>query len=411
VTADRPNLLVALSRYPGALQTGSAILIHHNLVSLSERYALHLVCRGAGAPTGDLADACRVVEFAGRDRSWVPRPLRAPLRALAGPPPAIAGLRSERVRSRVAALMDTGRYGALLVYDLGSVQYVPPGHAARTVACIEDPQALRLARMAELPVWTAWQRLRLRRAARRMRRYERRLLPPLARVLLLSEADARDMASVEGHRNLGVASYPGATPARNDAEPGRVDGRIVFSGNMDHPANVDGALWLLHAIFPRVLEKHPAATLRIVGARPDPRLHAAAGRFGERVAITGRVPDVSEEVRRARVSACPVRLAIGVQTKVVEALSLGTPVVSTSAGNRGVAAVAGETIWVEDDPDAFSGRVAGLLRGEGWDRLSRQGRLLASERFTPAHSADQLARHLEAVRGGGPPLWDNPAPH
>src|SRR6185436_19377856 len=119
----------------------------------------------------------------------------------------------------------------------------------------------------------------------------------------------------------------------------------------------------------------------------DPRLIAAAARLGGSVTVTGMVPDVAEEVRRARVSVCPVRVAVGVQTKVVEALSLGTPVVSTRAGNRGVAAVDGEAIRVEDDPARFAAAVAALLRGEGWERLSREGRRFAAGRFTPERSA------------------------
>lgn len=432
MTAERPALLVALSRYPRALETGSAILIHHNLVALARRWAIHLLCRGEPVRPGEgaqgdvapgdvLAAACARVEFTGRERSFVPKPLRAPLRALAGPPPSIAGLRSKAMRRRVEALLSGGRFPAMLVYDLGSVQYVPAAFAARTVACIEDPQALRLERMADLPVWTPREAARMRGAARRMRRYEKRVLPPLGRVVLLSEADARDMAAADGHLNLGTATYPVGTPATaspasappamtspgtappatapTDA-PRRAD-EVVFSGNMYHPANVDAALWLLEAILPRLLEQHPAATLGIVGARPDPRIVAAARRFGDRVRVTGRVPDVAEHVRRARVGVCPVRLAIGVQTKVVEALTLGTPVVSTSAGNRGVGAVPGESIQVEDDAAGFAGRVAALLRGEDWERLSQNGRRHALDRFTPARSAAELESHLEAVRSGG----------
>jgi glycosyltransferase involved in cell wall biosynthesis len=306
--------------------------------------------------------------------------------------------RSPRLRRRVAEIMDSGGFDALLLYELTAIQYCPRSCAPRAIACIEDAQSLRLLRMSALPVWTAWQRFRLRIAARQMERYERRVYPPLARVVLLSEADARDMRLQGGHRNLGTASY-GIAPVPDDPSGApRAEGMIVYSGNMFHPANADGALWFLREVFPLVLERHPAATLSIVGASPDPRIVAAARRFAERVVITGRVPDVSDYVRRARVSICPVRLGIGVQTKVVEALALGTPVVSTSAGNRGVAAIPGEEILVEDAPAGFAERVASLLRLEGWDRLSRNGRRLAAERFTRERGAGELERHIEAVR-------------
>lgn len=396
--AAKRRLLVVLSRYPSALESGSAILVHNNLAELSKKYALHLLCQGAGPSGADLAQFCERMEFLGRQRSRLPRPLRVTVYGIRGVPHLVYRMRSPRMRRRIAELLAHGGFDALLLYELTAIQYCPPAFASRAIACIEDAQSLRLRRMSVLPVWTAWQRFAMRLKARQMERYERKVFPPLARVVLLSEADARDMRRQGGHRNLGVASY-GIAPARQDPSGApRTEGMIIFSGNMYHPANVDGALWFLRDVFPRVLEQHPPATLWIVGASPDPRIALAARRFAERVVITGRVDDVSEHVRRARVSICPVRLEIGVQTKVVEALSLGTPVVSTSAGNRGVAAIPGEEIRVEDEPAGFAARVVALLRSQEWDRLARNGRRLAAERFTRERGASELDRHIEDVR-------------
>jgi len=408
--AGKRRLLVALSRYPSALESGSAILIYNNLVELSKRYALHVVCQGTAPGGGDLASFCEKVEFFERQRSRLPRPLRVTVYGLRGVPHPVYRLRSPRLRRRIAELFASGRFDALLVYEMLTIQYCPAACASRAIACIEDAQSLRLYRMSALPVWTAWQRFRMRLAARQMERYERKVLPPLARVVLLSEADARDMRHQGGHGNLGVATY-GIAPARQDpVDTPRTEGMIVYSGNMYQSANVDGALWFLGAVFPLVVAQHAQATLWIVGSSPDARIVAAARPFDDRVVVTGRVRDVAEHVRRARVSICPVRLEIGVQTKVVEALSLGTPVVSTSAGNRGVAAIPGEQLWVEDEPAGFAARVVALLRSQDWDRLSRNGRRLAAERFTRERSASELKGHIEDVRrlqsgsrhGGGP---------
>jgi glycosyltransferase involved in cell wall biosynthesis len=408
--AGKRRLLVALSRYPAAQESGSAILIYNNLVELSKNYALHLLCHGTAPGSGDLATFCEKVEFLGRQRSRLPRPLRVTVYGLSGVPHQVYRLRSPRMRRRIAELFARGGFDALLLYEMLTIQYCPASCASRAIACIEDAQSLRLYRMSALPVWTAWQRFRMRLAARQMERYEHKVLPPLARVVLLSEADARDMRRQGGHQNLGVATYCVAPARQDEFHDPRSEGMIVYSGNMHQSANIDGALWFLREVFPRVLEQHPQATLWIVGASPDTRIVAAARPFGERVVITGRVHDVAEYVRRARVSICPVRLEIGVQTKVAEALSMGTPVVSTSAGNRGVAAIPGEEIWIEDEPAGFASRVVALLRLQEWDRLSRNGRRLAAERFTRERSARELERHIEDVRriqderqrGGGP---------
>src|ERR1019366_4397010 len=99
----------------------------------------------------------------------------------------------------------------------------------------------------------------------------------------------------------------------------RVRGMIVISGNMYHPPNVDGILFFLREVFPLVLSRYPEAVLYIVGALPDYRLVNAAHSFGQNVVITGKGPEVSSYLRKAIVAVCPVRLAIGVQTKILEA--------------------------------------------------------------------------------------------
>ena len=96
-------------------------------------------------------------------------------------------------------------------------------------------------------------------------------------------------------------------------------------------------------------------------------------------------------------SICPVRLKIGVQTKILEALSLGTPVVTTSAGNSGIEGRSGCHFRIEDDPQQFANRVVELLQGIGWSKLSEEGRWLVEREFSWEGSNVQLERYLEAV--------------
>jgi glycosyltransferase involved in cell wall biosynthesis len=135
-----------------------------------------------------------------------------------------------------------------------------------------------------------------------------------------------------------------------------------------------GRSFFLREVLPKVLSQFREATLYLVGARPDCRIRDAARAFGERVVITGRVPDVSEYLRKAVVTVCPVCLAIGVQTKVLEALVWGTPVVTTVEGNSGISGRSRTQLWVESTPDKLAMRVVELLRGENWSVLSHEGR-------------------------------------
>lgn len=258
---------------------------------------------------------------------------------------------------------------------------------------------MRLQRMQQLSLWTPWQRMKLSIHTKVMERYERAVLARLGRILVLSDTDRSDLMRRQDLVNVGRVPYGVDVKAPEDIAgwDERTEGMIVFTGNMFHPPNVDGAMYFLRSMFPLVLAQHPSAVLWIVGARPDPRIHAAAARFGDRVRITGLVPDIAAYMRRARVSICPIRLKIGAQTKILEALSWATPVVTTSAGNSGIGASSGRDLWIEDAPEAFAQRVLGLLRGEDWARLSAAGQRFASEQFSWQRSAAELESQLVAL--------------
>jgi glycosyltransferase involved in cell wall biosynthesis len=307
------------------------------------------------------------------------------------------------MRKRVTELMERDKFDAILLYELAAVQYCPPAYYKKLVVNIEDPPSIKARRTKGLPVCSLWKKIKLSVHARLTEHYEKGILPKVAKVVVLSEEDAKDMRKEGKYDNIGSVSYGiNKQPTEKIVSfEERTEGMIIFSGNMFHPPNVDGALFFLRHIFPLVLQEYPAAILWIVGAEPDKRIRDAAACFGEHVVITGMVKDISEYLRRAKVSICPVRLKIGVQTKILEALSWSTPVVTTTAGNSGIGGCSGSELWVEDEPNIFAGRVVALLRGEGWHQLSEKGRKLVEERFSWERSAMELEQHLVSIQTAG----------
>jgi glycosyltransferase involved in cell wall biosynthesis len=393
------NLLVVMRYFPWPPRTGSTLVAYHSIKELAKRHSVSMVCRERPADPGDLVDALKEVHYADADAEQTPAAVTK-LAALARGTPALIYNCASRSMQRAVAERASG-VDALVVFEMHAIQYCPASAHGIVVANIEDPPSIKSGLYSKLRVYPRWQRARLLVEGRLLSRYEKRVLPRLARVLLLSRADVALMRERGGHLNLGHVSY-GTTPrSERDiaAWDDRADGAIVFSGTMSHGPNIDAALWLLRNVFPIVLRDVPSAVLSIVGASPDARIVAAARDLPGRVIVTGEVPDMSEHIARARVSVCPVRVAIGVQTKVLEAFAVGTPVVTTSAGNSGIGAVSGKHLWVADDAAQFARRVVELLRGDGWSGMSEGGRRLAAE-LTWQRSADALERYLAEAMSG-----------
>jgi len=398
------KLLTVMASYPFPPRAGGTIVAYNNIREISQNHSIYFVCLDAPEERGDFAEFVEKIEIV--------RPKKAPrliqlfrnvFYMLFGIPTFITVSKSHEMQMRVKALIERNKFDALLLYGITTIQYCPPSSYNKAIVNVEDPQSIKLNRMYSLPSCSLWQKVDLSIAARLTERFENRYFPKMAKVLLLSKADMRDMRKRSGYDNIGYVSY-GVNKRSIEEIVGyeeRTEGMIIFSGSMFHPPNVDGALFFLQHIFPLVLQEYSTAILWIVGAKPDMRICDAASCFGENVVITGRVYDISEYLQRAKVSICPVRLKIGVQTKILEALSWGTPVVTTSAGNSGIGGCSGSELWVEDAPNIFASRVVSLLRGGDWRRLSEEGRKLVEERFSWERSAMELEQHIVSIQTAG----------
>lgn len=161
---------------------------------------------------------------------------------------------------------------------------------------------------------------------------------------------------------------------------GREPGRIVFTGVMNYLPNAEGCVWFVREILPLVRREVPGATFSIVGSNPTPEVQALAGVPG--VEVTGFVEDTRDWLGRASVAVAPLRIARGIQNKVLEALSMGLPVVGTTCATQGVDGVDGRHFRVRDEPEAFAREVAALLRDpEGALALGRAGRRFVEETY------------------------------
>ncbi len=156
--------------------------------------------------------------------------------------------------------------------------------------------------------------------------------------------------------------------------------RLLFVGALWRPVNDQAAHWLLDAIWPRIHTQMPDAELIIAGHGPSPALQAATRR-APNVTLTGRVPDLRAWYVQCHTVIAPVRISGGVLLKVLDAMALGRPVVTTTAGNEGVGAQPGHDLLVEDEPEALAEAVIKVFRSpELAAKLAVNGR-----RFVTAH--------------------------
>jgi len=165
-------------------------------------------------------------------------------------------------------------------------------------------------------------------------------------------------------------------PAVTPPEPGH----IAFTGVMNYYPNVDGCVWFAREILPLVRRAVPGARFTIVGAHPTAEVQALASIPG--VTVTGFVDDTRVHLAKAALSVAPLRIARGIQNKVLEALALGLPVVGTTSATQGVDGRPGEHYLVRDDAAGFAEAVVGLLQDPARAaEFGRRGRRFVEQQY------------------------------
>ncbi|HEY0028913.1 MAG TPA: TIGR03087 family PEP-CTERM/XrtA system glycosyltransferase [Allosphingosinicella sp.] len=234
-----------------------------------------------------------------------------------------------------------------------------------------------------------------RREARRLFAFERETAARAAFSLFVSDAEAdlfRDRAALPQadiralHNGVDLAFYrPGAVSPVS--APGRP--LIVFTGQMDYAPNTDAVAWFAREVLPQI----PGAHFAIVGRSPTDAVKRLAG---ERVTVTGAVPDTRAWLAAADVVAAPLRIARGVQNKVLEAMAMGRPVVASPAAFEGIEAEAGRDLLVADSAEDQARAIRHLLSDS--TRAAALG-TAARRRMEGAYSWDARLTPLAALVG------------
>ena len=160
-----------------------------------------------------------------------------------------------------------------------------------------------------------------------------------------------------------VTSIRNGVSMSEKADPMRSGSRMIFTGVMDYRPNEDAVCHFVKDIFPLICKEIPEAEFFIVGQKPTRRVKELSKVTS--VNVTGWVPDTHEYMRDSAVFVAPIRIARGVQNKVLEAMAAGLPVVATSAAADGLEAVERRDYLLGDSPDRFAEQVVLLLRDSG----------------------------------------------
>ena len=250
---------------------------------------------------------------------------------------------------------------------------------------------------AKYPMRAVWQR-----EARTLLAYERQAALACDLTFLVSEPECQRFRELEptiGTKlhavEQGVDLVNFAPTLRFETPYATPGPHLALVGNMDYWPNADAAIWFAHEVLPLIRRSHSSAEFVVIGANPGTDVQALGALPG--VTVTGRVADVRSYVTNAAVVVVPLRIARGIQNKVLEGMALARPVVATRQAYEGVRAEAGRDLLVaEDRAPTFAGCVMAVLDGKH-PGLGAAGRRAVETNYTWAARMALLDRLLDAL--------------
>jgi len=222
-----------------------------------------------------------------------------------------------------------------------------------------------------------------------MRKWEAKYLKNFDKIITLSSLDKEMLCSLVPQLDISIIQNA-ADVDSNKILPVNPDKKnILFIGYMEYDANHDAALYFYRKIFPFITAQIPQTRFFIVGKGPQKQILELSK--DHNVVVTGHVDDIRPYYQFCDVSVVPLRAGGGTRGKILEAMSLGRPVVSTSLGCEGFDMIDNKHLMVADDPVQFAEKTVRLLKDEDlYKRITQEARKLVEEKYSWDAIADEL---------------------
>lgn len=294
---------------------------------------------------------------------------------------------------------------ATVVFSSPMAQYAELLPRAPQLVDFVDVDSAKWVQYADARTWPmSWL---YRREGERLLAYETKVAASAQRSFFVTENETRLFqrlapavaAKVEALSNGVDSDFFAPEAARPSPYPakGRAAGSgpmLAFTGAMDYWPNVDAVVWFVAEVLPRLLTRWPGLCFYIVGRSPAPAVLALAS---QQVFVTGTVDDVRPYLQHADVVVAPLRVARGIQNKILEAMAMARPVVASDVCVGPIGAVENVELLSAKDAGDFTAQIDGLLGDPAHaDAIGSAGRELVTKRYSwEAHLAG-IDRHLDA---------------
>ena len=355
------RLLFIVHRVPYPPDKGERVRAFHELKALAQRYCVTVVSPGDGRADYESAKVLHqwcervILSPAGGTKGLV----RGLWRLLRGGSATEGYFHSDQLSQRIRKLTRDTRFDVAMASSSAMLGYLLDAKVPHRVLDMIDVDSAKWFTYAAQARWPkSWI---YQREGRAVQRLEQDSIIKCDAVLVVSEAEAHvlgDYRQKVGPLCNGV-DMEFFSPREVEQQGGA---SVVFTGTMDYRPNVDGVCWFVEKVWPGLKQEVPELRFVIVGRNPTAAVRGLSKHDG--VEVTGAVDDVRGYLAEAGVAVCPLRIARGLQNKVLEAMAMGKAVVSSGPALEGLEVEIGRDVLQADTPEQWHESLVNVLRDD-----------------------------------------------
>lgn len=379
------KLLVLSSRYPLPLEKGDRLRIYHQMRYLSKHFELVLVALTHREVS---AEDRREVEALCEKTYEIPvshgRCLRQALSGfLRGTPVTVAYFFHQALKAKVQKIIAEENPDHVYCQLIRMAGYAEGVAVPKSIDYMDSfsLRASRRARQNRFALKWFWDL-----EARLLQQYERQTYRWFDHHFVISQVDQEEFIGTGMHR-LEIVRNGVDTRFFSPNSEVTPDVDLVFIGNMSYHPNVMAAKFLVKKIAPLLWKKHPDLRILIAGADPTREVKMLAEK---RVEVSGFVPDIRTAYQRGKIFVAPIFAGSGLQNKILEALSMGVPCITSAIVQQSISGSDG-IVLVAEDEQSFVNRISTLL-GDDTERavLAKKGREVVENNYAWASACKPL---------------------
>ncbi|MCD5402078.1 glycosyltransferase family 4 protein [candidate division NPL-UPA2 bacterium] len=313
----------------------------------------------------------------------------------------MCNIKSARMREVVAEMTRRSNYDVVIAeYTMmGQYVYKNPGINPRTKRIVSCHECYTIARKKVREHYGIFSRKGLGALIdlKGLEKYEFAMYRDADKVLVLTSEEREGLLRYAPDLDIDIVPHGVDIGKFRPGRPQEQELSVAFLGNYPHDPNRDAVMHFINSIWPRIKRTLPGIKFYVIGRGPSRDILKAAEK-DKAIIVTGEVDDVTEYLKKAKVFVSPIRLGKGFRGKLLEAMAMGIPVVTSSLGAEGVPVDDMNNILIADDIDTFIDKTIRLFKDDGlYRRVSENSKRLVEEKFSWQKGIEILEKTLEKL--------------